>query len=559
MSTSPSLSVDLPAREQCLRNSDLIREILGHISESSRSDRDNLKAERRSFLSVASTCKAMSPSAIRFLWRSLDNLMPLLHLLPAFGARNGISALFGPIEPPQWESFDRHAVYVQEIVHQDVAKGVEIDPSVYLQLVLHKAPPLPNVRRFVCSASVHPSASEILVYMQSPLQAIELGSADLMAAVRGAASMDRTREIITSTLSAKPNHISSLIIVRQPFSIADTAGLEQLTSLELSHIRGGMDIALFQRLGSLPHLRAFAAGSECFSHQLRLHLIRHPRRMAPHLVPIPPQSLFMELTDLHLRGLIAAIHWLLPDFLQTIGTIKLQSLILEDTQPSRGVQFNPHGLARHWGTQGAKDEPRKLRGAFHIIAKRWSRTLHRLDLAVDDEGRDIAHFLRRFTSLRSLKLSGCMRGVLESKDFSYIFNGSGLANLETLSFLCWFHRDSQTRKRSRLQPSAIRGLVQSCPKLRHLDVAIAVQDLPPPSLIPPIPRAGLKEISIRPTNKILDTVAFARYIDHVLPGLSMFRYDTTNGGGTEAEAAWSLVQKLIFTFQDVRRDALRNS
>ncbi|KAJ6474427.1 hypothetical protein C8R47DRAFT_1221146 [Mycena vitilis] len=271
MPTSSSLSVDLPAREQCLRNSDLIGEILEHVSQSSGSDRDNLKAERRSLLSIASTCKAMAPSAIRLLWRRLDNLMPLLQLLPAFRARNGTSGLFGPVELSQWESFDRHAVHVQEIVHEDVAKGIEIDPSVYLQLVLHKAPPLPNVRRFVCSALAHPSASEILVYMQSPLQEIELGSADLLAAVRGAASMDKTREIITSTLSAKRDHISSLIIVRQPFSIADTAGLEHLTSLELSHIRGGMDIALFQRLGSLPCLHSFTADLECFSSHLRLH------------------------------------------------------------------------------------------------------------------------------------------------------------------------------------------------------------------------------------------------------------------------------------------------
>ncbi|KAJ6474426.1 hypothetical protein C8R47DRAFT_1294067 [Mycena vitilis] len=253
-----------------------------------------------------------------------------------------------------------------------------------------------------------------------------------------------------------------------------------------------------------------------------------------------------------------ALHGLLPDFLQTIGTIKLRSLILQETQPhSRVFSSFYYGLARRWGSRKAKNEPHKLRGAFYIIAKRWSRSLYQMDLTVDDEGIDIAHFLRHFTCLRILKLSGRLRGVLTPYDFIYIFKGSGLAYLETLSFLCQFKPDSHTGKRFRVRPGAVGLLLICCPKLRHLDVATEVNTLPALSLIPPIPY-GPKEISIRPTNKIRDAVAFARYIDHILPGLSIFRYDTTDGGGQEVEAAWALVQKLIFTFQDVRRDALRS-
>ncbi|KAJ7649483.1 hypothetical protein DFH06DRAFT_1300136 [Mycena polygramma] len=511
MSTSPSLSVDLPAREQCLRNSDLIGEILGHIrSESSGSDRDNLKAERRSLLSIASTCKAMSPSAIRFLWRRLDNLMPLLQLLPAFGARNGISGLFGAMQPRQWEAFDRHAVYVQEIVHgHEVA--VEIDPSVYVQLVLHKAPTLPNVRRLVCATSAQPSASEMLVYMQSPLQAIELGSADLTIAAQDT-PMDRTREIITSSLSARPNHISTLIVVRQPFSVV-FADLEHLTSLELTCCPGGIDATLLRRIGYLPRLHC----SELL-----------PGGMSS---PVFPYLWSLPICDCE-------------ETRSGCRTTKLRSLILEATGP---YPARPIYRSRPMG----EPDSLRLRRTLNIIASRWSQSLCQLYLAVDADYQDIT-ILRQLTSLRTLKLAGRMHNTpRDSIPTMFI----GLNDLETLSFHCRCYSDARMSNELRLCLPVMKAWLSICPKLREFDLTISVE-VPPLSSAKLVSRA-LRRITLRPLNKLVDTIGFARYLDRLFPCLNTLHYDPAGAGDSETKAAWAHAQQLLFAFQDVRRDALR--
>ncbi|KAJ7601550.1 hypothetical protein DFH06DRAFT_1262085, partial [Mycena polygramma] len=171
---APPPSADLPAREQCLQNPDLIAEILGHLFDSSRLDHVDRKAERCSLLCSALMCRAMSPSAVKLLWRRLDNLVPLLRLLPSFTRANEIYGLLGNLNTPDSQLFDHHAAYVQEIVYKRVPDTIQIDPSVYLRLSLRNPPVLPNLRRLVCSGAVPPSAAEIVVLMQSPLRVLGL-------------------------------------------------------------------------------------------------------------------------------------------------------------------------------------------------------------------------------------------------------------------------------------------------------------------------------------------------------------------------------------------------
>ncbi|KAJ7912973.1 hypothetical protein B0H13DRAFT_2005651 [Mycena leptocephala] len=414
--------LEVSAREQCLQNSDLLGEILGHIP--SEPDRDDLKAERQSLLWIALT---------------LDNLVPLLRLLRSFTIRNGIYVrplwAYG-LNSHEWKSFERHTPYVKEIVYKDISDTRHIDPSVYLRLCLRNSPVLPSLRRFVCTATMQPSASEILVYMQSPLQAIELSS-NAQGSI-ALSSMALTREMVVSSLLEKPSDISSLILISQPFSILSEGiplALEYLTSLELRCMVGAMDATLLRRIGSLSHLRSFTVDSGCFSGLDFDHLATRLGQSTPfHFEQNSRERLFMELTHFKVEGnLLAASR---PPFgvLQIIGSDKLQSLTFA------GYPWARSGRGGFRGGRGrgrGRADPAPLRemheDALHIIARRWSKSLRHLDLHVDHSHIAVSNLLARLSALRVLRLSGCMR-VADDGDICSIF--AGLAGLEALSLYC---------------------------------------------------------------------------------------------------------------------------
>ncbi|KAJ7081190.1 hypothetical protein B0H15DRAFT_953200 [Mycena belliarum] len=192
---SHPLPLDVAPREQCLKNSDLVEEIISHIAST-----ENLDTRRESLRLLALTCKVFSPVALKLLWRQLDNLIPLLHLLEGFKNERGSAYfLFQSQEPSGWETFDFHAARVREITYKPQNR-IEIDPSVYVRLAQHGAPILPNLWRLDCTTT-YPSASETLLYMESPLQAVKFG-----------AEVKAVRDILVWALMAKPARITTLAL-----------------------------------------------------------------------------------------------------------------------------------------------------------------------------------------------------------------------------------------------------------------------------------------------------------------------------------------------------------
>ncbi|KAF8188199.1 hypothetical protein K438DRAFT_979770 [Mycena galopus ATCC 62051] len=78
-------------RDQVLKSAALVARILDLLDfpDPKYDERKRLKKQRRSLLHVALTCKSVSLPAIKVLWRRLDNILPLLRLLPSFGERGG--------------------------------------------------------------------------------------------------------------------------------------------------------------------------------------------------------------------------------------------------------------------------------------------------------------------------------------------------------------------------------------------------------------------------------------------------------------------------------------
>ncbi|KAJ7098947.1 hypothetical protein C8R44DRAFT_356053 [Mycena epipterygia] len=513
---------------ECLRNPDLLEEILGHIP--SAGDPHNLRAQRQSLLWIASTCKAFPPSAMRLLWRRLDNLRPLLCLLPSFTSIAGSALFLGSVGSHEWAVFDRYAIHVKEIANTvvDIENSImHIDPSVYFRLALRCPPILPNLIQVECTAS-QALASEIFVYMQSPLQRLQLGGLDVMP--------DVATQMVVSSLSSQPLRISSLVFVNQPCSIlSEGITLEHLTSLDLRDMKGAMPISLIRQIGSLSHLRSLAADTKCFT---GASLAAFPDFKSLADSADNRTTLFMGLTYLELRAKPSTLSSGICVFLQIIGTQSLRSLVLQESAPAL------------WNSN-------KIEGdSFHTIIHRWSKTLRTLELEVYNLSWDNLKLLNRLSALRSVRLSGSLLGPY--CDISSVC--TGLSDLEVFSFRCRSFTPISFDIRS------ITVLAENCPKLQELDVAISARELPSLSLTPMISHSlgtiivhsHSPEIHFGPTppDAISNTLALARHLDRLFPRLSTVRYDAGSGARGAIETAWAQVQELVFAFQDVRRESV---
>ncbi|KAJ7601549.1 hypothetical protein DFH06DRAFT_1406692, partial [Mycena polygramma] len=103
---------------------------------------------------------------------------------------------------------------------------------------------------------------------------------------------------------------------------------------------------------------------------------------------------------------------------------------------------------------------------------------------------------------------------------------------------------------------SVARIAEMCPKLHELETSLSISDeLPPLSSIPIISH-NLGTLTVHQSGRIADAVVLARYLDRLFPRLNVVRYTAWDGANSENAAGWKQVQKLIFAFQDVRRDAL---
>ncbi|KAJ7740972.1 hypothetical protein B0H14DRAFT_3897928 [Mycena olivaceomarginata] len=550
--TTPSNSwpgVDLPPRDQCFQSAALFGKILEHIDCGP--DRQSLRAQRQSLLWIALTSKALSPTATRYLWRRLDNLMPLLHLLPTFTKKNNKYGLIGGSHPYEWRSFDHHAAYVKEVVYEDIPDNIHIDPAVYLRLFLRNASILPNLERFTCKTTVRPSESEILVFLQSPLRLLELGTFEPGTLYGGdTGRMATTREAVVSSLSTNPSRISSLVLVDQPFSLlSEGLPLQNLTSLEFRAMYGVMDATLLRQIGSLPHLRSFTADSGCFT-GLNLSNVN-----APPYTPgcRPPIRRRTSLRPFH------------PPHPPRARTAPRHAPIHHYPLP-QSHRLPPPALPHPRRPPRAQSRPRRRKGRQPPGRPAVRPPLHHRPALVahppppPPHARPRPGHARQLPAarprLKRLRLGGFLH-VPPGTDLTAAFAGPSF--LEVLAFTCQTGADPP--QPIPLDIPAISRLVRLCPRLRELDCAFEAPVAPPPSATWPISQNLRVVRALRGSQPVVNTVALARYLDRLFPRLNGVRYAAAPGpegpdAGSEVEAAaWAQVQELVFAFQDVRRGA----
>ncbi|KAJ7938726.1 hypothetical protein B0H13DRAFT_2301361 [Mycena leptocephala] len=481
------------ACEQCLRNSDLLDKIMDHVA--SPQDPSHLAAKRKCLWSAALTCKAFLPSATRSLWRRLDNLLPLLQLLPSFTARGGIYGLIGPIQPHEWTAFDDHAARVREIVYEDIKHPIHIDPSVYVRLAMRRSQLLPNLSRLECVSS-HVFASEILMFMASPLRTVKLMGLKSTPGIG--------HEIFVSLLPSNVPHLSNLILINQSLtSLSEYITTEALTSLELRDMAGTLSISSIAEIGSLPHLRSLVTDFTGWS--------------ADDVAKIGSSTLFVGLTHLGIQTDENAGLSIIPGFLNKLGAENLRSLTIHSDS-----RLHPR-------------QHKIYRAIFHSVTDRWTQSLQKLDLKIYYLIESVnLKLLGRLLALRSLTIQSLMTGagVPDLLDYLFISN----LNNDPIHF----------------DVPAIALLARTCPNLQELNITVSPYGLLPLASIPTISHS-LAVISVQPGGLPPDTITLARHIDQLFPRLSTVRQ---NGGPDEGKRAWAEVQKLLLIFQDVRRTAL---
>ncbi|KAJ6631866.1 hypothetical protein B0H10DRAFT_1975360 [Mycena sp. CBHHK59/15] len=160
----------------CLSNPDLLEEILQYVApvSDSESHTAGVKDAGQTLLSIALTTRQFYETSMHYLWRRLDNVLPLLRLLPTFKLQGGDYDLGGPIEPEKWALFDRRAATVRVISYR---RHLFLRGGIYMRLAQHSSPLFPHLAFFKFHYAGYlpkvPKTWEIMPFISPSLEAVE--------------------------------------------------------------------------------------------------------------------------------------------------------------------------------------------------------------------------------------------------------------------------------------------------------------------------------------------------------------------------------------------------
>ncbi|PIL32753.1 hypothetical protein GSI_04868 [Ganoderma sinense ZZ0214-1] len=150
---------------------------------------------RRTLLSLAVSCRAFFDPALDMLWHSLDNIHPLLKLLPNYQCLDSIYYLEGDIPPEAWSRLKTYAARVRGITF---SRKANIDAGVWWTILeqCQGIPLLPNLRKlhtiklnaihiFVLRAFASPSLRDVFLEFYEDLDGDRSPSS--MAPIAGSA------------------------------------------------------------------------------------------------------------------------------------------------------------------------------------------------------------------------------------------------------------------------------------------------------------------------------------------------------------------------------------
>ncbi|KAJ7160468.1 hypothetical protein C8R46DRAFT_1354140 [Mycena filopes] len=479
-------------QEECLRNSDLVDQILRHLL-------GDLGA------AAAGGCPVFSHSAVRLIWRRLGNIVPLLRLLPAFKVTDSQYVLSGVVSDAEWDVFDRHAALCREVVYEEPRRTV--NSLVYVRLAMRKSIPLlPNISLFDWS-SVAPDG-DFLFYVSPSLVSLTLNGNNVPGT-----------EIFLSILSAQSPPLAHLILSAQPTTmLALCGGFRVLRSLSLTRVNDTITMGDFLAIASMPSLETFTTDLIGWT-ELNLE-------------SIAPGTLFPALTDLTILASRGPLQLTMPDLLTRIGAPSIVSIRV-------GVA---HAYDR-WATPGGSGEA--FAALARCISATWSASLKTLDVQKLACTHDEFSALQGLTSIETLTLNQTVQGSLgDARVLALVRTWANLASL-TITPGGAAEADLEF----------IKCVAQHCPLLRVLQVPFFPGPLPDDVSTTPLLVHPLSAITFFPMEErdygrwnTVDVHVAARHIDRLFP-----RVASITGSGYQSR--WKEIQTLVLLFQDVRRTA----
>ncbi|KAJ7105567.1 hypothetical protein C8R44DRAFT_987579 [Mycena epipterygia] len=484
------------------RNKVMPSEILAPIFEEVgwHADLQALYATRTTLRSAALTCRSFCSPALDVLWRSIDNLLPLLELLPSFKVVEGNHTISGMIKASDWARFDCYAQRVHRVAYRGGSIPV-IHPSVYLSLaILHPHPLLPNL----LSVEYHgPHSSgatpfpEALLLVSPTVRHVKISSSGL--------EVFHTTNFL-STLAGKSTQLSSLLFYNQPHAVLDNilSSFTYLRELHVMDMLGQLKAKTLRSMAQLEHLNSLSIDlislnpfSTFAIGHLPLHGQGHRRFPALELLRIQCSTLAMLIVFLDMT---------------TPGTLK--TLIIDGR-----MSLHPFDGARFCQKISCGGSLHRLE--ISNVVGSIATSLNPLDL----------RHLRIFDLRNSPSLS---------------LAGVDVTALAT----AWPALTCLAIPSGDLDLPSLNVLAANCPDLAYLQITLSTLNVPPFTMTP-VRRHVLRDLHL--SNSLCSAGSvhlLARHFDRLFP-----RLQSICAGGPD-QHRWKEVESMVFAFQDVRLHAL---
>ncbi|KAJ6546195.1 hypothetical protein DFH09DRAFT_1171453 [Mycena vulgaris] len=480
-------------------------------SGSSTANMQELRLARTSLLAAALTCKGFYPIALEILWRTLDNLTPLLKLLPSFTALDGVYTLFRTITSADWGQFDKYADYVRRVVHRTNSPSIEIHPSVYVAIsVLHPRPILPNLKSVVFPASEsrsspNPCPDNILFAVPTLLE-VELSSPALSKAFIAT---------FLATLGGTSPNLSSLRICGQSFIVLQRtlSSLAQLKMLDLANMSDTVSAGALLCIAALKHLHSLSID---LSSPSPVMLVSVPER--------PGDDRFPALKSLHIRfnrpRSVTEFFTFIPTgrLLHTL-TINAQSLPAFHPVPQSDI----------------------IDAIFREIPSRWASSLQYLELSnFPLFTRNHLHQLLKLDNLRTFRLRNIMVPITAT-------------DIPVVASAWPYIRACSLPLTTGIPIGSLHHFAKHWPELTELEIKIATVNLPPFTTTPVYSHA-LRTLDLGDSPCSGENIRpLSRHLDRLFPKLRFLR-----ASGPD-KSRWEEVEGWLFTLQDVRKHAVAQS
>ncbi|KAJ6518366.1 hypothetical protein DFH09DRAFT_1287579 [Mycena vulgaris] len=461
-----------------------------------------LSATRKSLLAAALTCTDFCAPALDILWRTIDNMSPLLKLLTALKPTNGAYILSGIIPASDWARFHCYAQRVHRVAYRDGIPPIAMHPSVYPALaILHPTPLLPNLTSIEYSGSLNSPSPETLLLVSPTILHVEISALDLSSAT-----------IFFSTLAGVATQLSSLTIRNQPYgALEDTlSSFPQLRELNMRDMTGMIPTSFLTSLANLEHLVSLGIEINPPDYLSMLGVLWFGR--------------FKSFPGLkHLKISCSSLP-LLADFFQLFTPGVLETLFIDGRSTSEIALV-------------------VTRSPWEEIAARWRSSLRHLEIinVMTIAPPPTCEPLLTLRSLQVFSLRNCP---------SLSFGGSDVIGIAR----AWPEvRSLSIPSVTGISIQTLPIFAQKCTHLTDLDISLATSVVPPFTTTPVCAHA-LQHLNVRDSACPAGGVQLvARHLDRLFPRLRSVRSEGPD------KARWDELEGLLLIFQDLRLHALAQS